>query len=246
MKVKQARGVQLLAAAVAALAGCGGGSDGGSTSTRRSRPRRPRPRRRRSSGPRRRAEDQRRRARAPAGTSGRCRSSASSSAPSSRSIGNADAKAGRKQVVVNLRRVKVRLRRAGVELGEITPPPTVAAAHRQLIAAVREYADELSGIIADVKGGDRAALAKDRTGQRGGRDGQGDAGDRRRRLRHPRQRAADALAGCADDRDRVALPAPAALPRRPSRRKPVRDELVLRVAEPRRAADRPGQSASAR
>ena len=30
--------------------------------------------------------------------------------------------------------------------GEITPPPTVAAAHRQLIAAVREYADELGGI----------------------------------------------------------------------------------------------------
>ena len=161
MKVKQARGVLLLAVAVAAVAGCGGGSDGGSTSTSAVQ----RTVTSTATTPKQRATTTAPRIKPATGPGARQYERKMQVLGEQLStfftkIGNADAKAGRKQVVVNLRRVQVRLRRAGVELGKITPPPTVAAAHRQLIDAVREYADELSGIIADVQGGDRAALAK--------------------------------------------------------------------------------------
>jgi hypothetical protein len=161
VKVKQAWGVLLLAGVVAALAGCGGGSGGGSTSTSAAQTAGPST----ATTPKQRATTTAPRIKPATGPGARQYERKMQVLGDQLStfftkIGNADAKAGRKQVVVNLRRVQVRLRRAGVELGEITPPPTVAAAHRQLIAAVREYADELSGIIADVKGGDRAALAK--------------------------------------------------------------------------------------
>jgi hypothetical protein len=74
--------------------------------------------------------------------------------------GGKNISAGPAQIEHNLRHVQVLLRTAADRLARITPPQNVAAAHQQLIAGVREYANQLNGIIASVKsGGGRPALA---------------------------------------------------------------------------------------
>jgi hypothetical protein len=73
--------------------------------------------------------------------------------------GLANRNASKAKVATNLRHVQVELRAAATELAKITPPANVRAAHRELIRGVREYADELSGVIANVEAkGPRRAL----------------------------------------------------------------------------------------
>jgi hypothetical protein len=69
------------------------------------------------------------------------------------SAGGKNISAGPALIEHNLRHVQVLLRSAALKLEKITPPQDVAAAHQQLIAGVRQYANELNGIIKDVKGG---------------------------------------------------------------------------------------------
>ncbi len=51
------------------------------------------------------------------------------------------------------------LKRAGGQLGAITPPPAIKTPHRQLVKAVDELANELTPVIARLKTGDLSALA---------------------------------------------------------------------------------------
>ena len=55
---------------------------------------------------------------------------------------------------VALRKAQRALRAAAVQLEGITPPHRIAAEHRLLTRGVREYADELDGVIARLKAGD--------------------------------------------------------------------------------------------
>jgi hypothetical protein len=50
------------------------------------------------------------------------------------------------------------LRTAANDLAKIKPPARVEAQHRRLIKAVREFADELTGVIAGVKAGNGAPV----------------------------------------------------------------------------------------
>ena len=83
-----------------------------------------------------------------------------------RQLGSAIAASGNKNISAspavithNLRQVQVALRAAAGKLERITPPDNVKAQHRLLIKGVREYANELDGVIAQVnKGNSRFAL----------------------------------------------------------------------------------------
>src|SRR5438270_10695622 len=72
-----------------------------------------------------------------------------------RQLGSAIAASGNKNISAspavithNLRQVQVALRAAAGKLERITPPDNVKAQHRLLIKGVREYANELDGVIA--------------------------------------------------------------------------------------------------
>jgi hypothetical protein len=74
-----------------------------------------------------------------------------------RAEAKANATAAPGQVEKNLRTQQAALRRAANKLALITPPANVAADHQLLIKGVREYADEIDGLIARVKKGDTLA-----------------------------------------------------------------------------------------
>jgi hypothetical protein len=57
-----------------------------------------------------------------------------------------------------LRTAQRQLRTAAAELARIRPPAGIEQQHRRLIAAVREFANELTGVIAGVKKGNGAPV----------------------------------------------------------------------------------------
>jgi hypothetical protein len=68
--------------------------------------------------------------------------------------------ASKPQVVRQLRRLQIVLRNASVQLAQITPPEKIRAEHELLARGVREYSQELTGVIARVQSGNTAeALA---------------------------------------------------------------------------------------
>jgi hypothetical protein len=69
--------------------------------------------------------------------------------------GNANISATPAAIARNLRRVQVELRTAAVKLEKITPPAQVRAQHELLTKGVREFADELDGVIAQAKSGNQ-------------------------------------------------------------------------------------------
>jgi hypothetical protein len=64
--------------------------------------------------------------------------------------------ASKPQVVRDLRRLQIVLRSAASELTRIRPPAKVRDQHELLARGVREYAQELTGVIARVQSGDTA------------------------------------------------------------------------------------------
>ncbi len=58
-----------------------------------------------------------------------------------------------------LKQVQDDLRAAAEKLAAITPPARVAALHARLVRAVREFADELSSVIAQLQAGKLSALS---------------------------------------------------------------------------------------
>jgi hypothetical protein len=62
------------------------------------------------------------------------------------------------QVVRNLRKAQRALRSAAAKLAKIDPPPKAAAGHKLLEKGVREYADEIDGVIAKFQKGNRDAV----------------------------------------------------------------------------------------
>jgi hypothetical protein len=73
-------------------------------------------------------------------------------------VGNEDRYAAPKRVVANLRRIQVRLRSTAGELVAMSTPAAAEPAQRMLVAAVREYADELDEVVAQIRSGNRQAL----------------------------------------------------------------------------------------
>ena len=74
-------------------------------------------------------------------------------------VGAEDGTATSKRAAANIKLVQARLRSAAVKLAAMKLPPKLEADQQKLITAVREYASELNQIIAQVKAGNRAALA---------------------------------------------------------------------------------------
>jgi len=75
------------------------------------------------------------------------------------SSGNANISASPARIVRNLRRVQAELRATAAKLAKITPPDKIKADHELMIQGVREYANELNRVIAEVERGDsRGAL----------------------------------------------------------------------------------------
>jgi hypothetical protein len=72
--------------------------------------------------------------------------------------GTANRTATDKQIVKNLRKAQKALRVAAAKLKRITPPPTARTGHELLEKGVTEYADEIDGLIAGLKKGDRQAI----------------------------------------------------------------------------------------
>jgi len=79
-------------------------------------------------------------------------------------LGAAIAAAGNKNISAtsaaiekNLRKVQLELRNTAVKLEHITPPAKIKTDHQLMINAVREYADELDGVITKVKSGNSGA-----------------------------------------------------------------------------------------
>jgi hypothetical protein len=68
-------------------------------------------------------------------------------------VAGAGAKTAANQVVRNLRRAQVLLRRTAVKLNAIVPPPAVEMQHRELRKGVIDLADELTPVIVAVKRG---------------------------------------------------------------------------------------------
>ena len=66
--------------------------------------------------------------------------------------------------------VQSQLRAAAAGLEKIQPPAKIKARHSRLIKAVREFADELSGVIARVKSGNGAPLTAVIPGLKGLKD----------------------------------------------------------------------------
>ena len=71
------------------------------------------------------------------------------------SAGNANISATPARIARNLRHVQVLLRAAATKLEQITPPATIRAPHELLLKGVREYEQELNGVIAQVKSGNQ-------------------------------------------------------------------------------------------
>jgi hypothetical protein len=71
--------------------------------------------------------------------------------------GSANRTATDAQVVKNLRKAQTALRSAAAKLDKITPPAKAAAGHKLLEKGVREYADEIDGMIEQFKKGNRDA-----------------------------------------------------------------------------------------
>jgi hypothetical protein len=64
---------------------------------------------------------------------------------------------------INIHFAQLGLRRAARSLAAITPPKRVRAEHALLLRGVREYAQELDGVIARLKNGQVRALRTIRT-----------------------------------------------------------------------------------
>jgi hypothetical protein len=73
-------------------------------------------------------------------------------------LGTANRDATTAQIVANVHRAQADLRAAAVQLNAITPPAKVKVQHQLLIKGVREYADELDGVVTRLKRGDRQAV----------------------------------------------------------------------------------------
>jgi hypothetical protein len=72
--------------------------------------------------------------------------------------GTANRTATDTQIVKNLRKAQKALRAAAARLKRITPPPAARTGHQLLEKGVTEYADEIDGLIAGLKKGDRQAI----------------------------------------------------------------------------------------
>ena len=77
----------------------------------------------------------------------------------------------------NLRKAQKALRLAAARLAKITPPAEARAGHELLLKGVREYADEIDGMIAKLKSGHRRGRLR-------GHVPQGRQGHDRRHARH--------------------------------------------------------------
>lgn len=75
-------------------------------------------------------------------------------------MGAEDATASRKQAIANVEQAQTRLRDAAAKLGMVKPPGKIELDQEKLIAAVREYANELDEIIVKLKTGNTSALAE--------------------------------------------------------------------------------------
>jgi len=71
--------------------------------------------------------------------------------------GNKNISATSASIEKNLRKVQVELRSTAAKLQRITPPDKIKADHQLMIHAVREYADELNGVISRVQNGNTGA-----------------------------------------------------------------------------------------
>jgi len=72
--------------------------------------------------------------------------------------GTANRTATNAQIVKNLRKAQKALRAAAAKLKAITPPAAARPGHQLLEKGVTEYADEIDGLIAGLKKGDRQAI----------------------------------------------------------------------------------------
>ncbi len=72
--------------------------------------------------------------------------------------GTANRTATNKQIEKNLRKAQKALRLAAAKLAKIKPPAGARAGHELLLKGVREYADEIDGMIAKLKSGHRQAV----------------------------------------------------------------------------------------
>jgi hypothetical protein len=72
--------------------------------------------------------------------------------------GVAQPDADRGSIERTLLSVQVELRAAAARLQRIEPPVRIRAQHRRLIRAVREFADELTGVIAGVRHGSQVPV----------------------------------------------------------------------------------------
>jgi hypothetical protein len=79
-----------------------------------------------------------------------------------RTVATADSKPNTSPATVaaNLAKVQTALRRAASALETIKPPARVRSDHALLVKGVREYADELNGVIRQLRGGQAIALKK--------------------------------------------------------------------------------------
>jgi hypothetical protein len=66
--------------------------------------------------------------------------------------------ADRRSVERTLHSVQAELRAAAAKLEKIEPPVRIRAQHRRLIEAVRELADELTGVVAGVRNGNQVPV----------------------------------------------------------------------------------------
>ena len=73
-------------------------------------------------------------------------------------VGSANRAAEPAQIARNLRTAQRELRATATKLTQITPPEKIKAQHALLTKGVREYADELDGVIARVKRGNPDAV----------------------------------------------------------------------------------------
>jgi ABC-type phosphate/phosphonate transport system substrate-binding protein len=73
-------------------------------------------------------------------------------------LGSANKTATPTVVVKDLKQVQKELRAAAVKLTAIQPPAKIKAQHQKLIAGVRQYADEIDGVIAQYKKGNKQAV----------------------------------------------------------------------------------------
>jgi hypothetical protein len=72
--------------------------------------------------------------------------------------GTANRTATNAQIVKNLRKAQRALRAAATKLKAITPPAAARPGHQLLEKGVTEYADEIDGLIAGLKKGDRQPI----------------------------------------------------------------------------------------